>query len=431
MNEEIKKYVLELLDGLIKRLDGIMDELTRINPIISRKVKIVNGEYTCSVNTLEDADYMCELFEKQQHLMFDLQVFPKVSTLKKTRKLIINNIIINDKIIDELYDAFSFKNDSYYADFFRNYFKIHNLLIIETQERAKIISDFEKKLRDLENCKLKNINNSSTQEVICDIDDVSLEPETTTVFQQEEIVISESSFSDLSKYYFELFISNDDYHFVYNICCKMITESNYSMLLEIKSYTSFKYNSLVKNPDDPFFIKCASLLMIISNAFSYTYDSDIIEVCDDNSSDLFFPHTDNGNLFIDSDLKDIPLEYYDGLSKLFYSLKTNNTNNGVVSKKITNNEALSNLLELKIFKLRLFYMLLPNDSKFIVLASLKKSNNDKALRAKIKNRLSNISDEYNSIKYSLSDLDGDDILYHQNIYDDIMNRLENKKNFRK
>ena len=87
-----------------------------------------------------------------------------------------------------------------------------------------------------------------------------------------------------------------------------------------------------------------------------------------------------------------------------YRLKYNiYDNNETKDRKLANNRNVTNIYEKKDFKVRICYRMLTPDTCYVMLAKMKKSNNDLKDRLEIENRKLNTESDYQRVKKLLQD----------------------------
>ena len=118
---------------------------------------------------------------------------------------------------------------------------------------------------------------------------------------------------------------------------------------------------------------------------------------------LIFAKSDLGNVFFLRDLKDISEEYFGGILDLLNDLENNNIDVMNDSKDKKLNGLLSGIFEKKDFKVRICYRMLTSDTCYVMLAKMKKSNNDLKDRMEIENRRLNTEVDYQRVKKLLQD----------------------------
>lgn len=123
-----------------------------------------------------------------------------------------------------------------------------------------------------------------------------------------------------------------------------------------------------------------------------------------SSKNIIFAKSSKGNILIENDLKDIPEEYYlniiDNISKLQEGIYESNTSKG---RKLSNNKNLNGLHEIKSFKIRIIYRILDYNTIYIILAKMKKSNNDKKDINEVIQRKNQTNKEYEDLKIKIQD----------------------------
>lgn len=145
---------------------------------------------------------------------------------------------------------------------------------------------------------------------------------------------------------------------------------------------------------------------------------------------IIFATTDSGNICIENDLKDIPEEYLqsveDSLRQLQEGFVEENIEKG---KSMTNNAKLSKVHELKPFKTRIFYKILSQDTVYVLMIKMKKSNNALRDRREIEERVDQRSKQYERFKKEIKEPKRKQELIEQNqeILDRILGNIEHKK----
>ena len=119
---------------------------------------------------------------------------------------------------------------------------------------------------------------------------------------------------------------------------------------------------------------------------------------------LIFATSNLGNILFLRDLKDISEEYYNKILELLSKLEYNiYDNNETKDRKLANNRNITNIYEKKDFKVRICYRMLTPDTCYVMLAKMKKSNNDLKDRLEIENRKLNTESDYQRVKKLLQD----------------------------
>lgn len=119
---------------------------------------------------------------------------------------------------------------------------------------------------------------------------------------------------------------------------------------------------------------------------------------------LIFATSNLGNTLFLRDLKDIPEEYYNTVIELLNKLENNiYEGNETKDKKLIGNKNITDIYEKKDFKIRICYRMLTPDTCYVMLAKMKKSNNDLKDRLEIENRKLNTESDYQRVKRLLQD----------------------------
>lgn len=114
---------------------------------------------------------------------------------------------------------------------------------------------------------------------------------------------------------------------------------------------------------------------------------------------LIFATSNLGNVLFLRDLKDIPEEYYNTVLELLNKLEDNIYEvNEIKDKKLVGNKNITDVYEKKDFKVRICYRMLTPDTCYVMLAKMKKSNNDLKDRLEIENRKLNTESDYQRVK---------------------------------
>ena len=118
---------------------------------------------------------------------------------------------------------------------------------------------------------------------------------------------------------------------------------------------------------------------------------------------IIFSKTNSENIYLQKDLKSIPEEYFsailDCIEKLENGYKEENTEKAKAFT--TSNSKLVGIHEIKPFKIRVAYKILDKDTIYILIARLKKDNNESLDRDEIIKRANNTEKEYNKIKQEI------------------------------
>ncbi len=122
---------------------------------------------------------------------------------------------------------------------------------------------------------------------------------------------------------------------------------------------------------------------------------------------LFFASTDAGNLYFEKDLKDIPEEYYDiiltCLKRIEFGYKEQN--NEKAKSLNTVNAKLAGIHEIKEYQTRIIYRILAPDIAYIMLARIKKDNNESLDRETIIERKKQTDKQFKTIKKDIKNED--------------------------
>lgn len=146
---------------------------------------------------------------------------------------------------------------------------------------------------------------------------------------------------------------------------------------------------------------------------------------------IIFATTNSGNIRIENDLKNISEEYLGAIVELLTKLQNGTIdNNEQKARSFTSiNKKLAGIQELKDFKVRLFYKNLSSDTVYVLMARMKKSDNDRLDREEIKDRASQSNKQYESLKKLIRDPDKKEELVneHNKILLNILSSIDHKK----
>lgn len=117
--------------------------------------------------------------------------------------------------------------------------------------------------------------------------------------------------------------------------------------------------------------------------------SSIADELPKSNFDIVFLKSKAGNEFIFRDLKSIPEEYYNALFELFNELKKLDFSSGEFSMKVKNldsDKRFDHVLEFKVFKLRIYFRILSNDTLLLLQAYYKTQTNPALLKDTLASR---------------------------------------------
>lgn len=110
---------------------------------------------------------------------------------------------------------------------------------------------------------------------------------------------------------------------------------------------------------------------------------------------IIYATTEYGNVYIEKDLKALLEEYYYDVKESIQQIREGFDIDG---KNLVNNNKLAGLKEKNPFKVRVFYRILSNDTAYVMLARMKKGNNDLLDRTEAIVRKKKTETEFNRIK---------------------------------
>lgn len=142
---------------------------------------------------------------------------------------------------------------------------------------------------------------------------------------------------------------------------------------------------------------------------------------------LTFAQTGFGNIRFERDLKDIPEEYYGTIFEMLQSLESGITEeNKSKARLFVSSSKLSYIHEIKEFKVRITYRIISENTLYIMLVKMKKSDNDKLDREEIVNRKKSTQKDYDRVERIVSDSKEKEKLFEIN--EEIKNRIYNNLN---
>lgn len=145
---------------------------------------------------------------------------------------------------------------------------------------------------------------------------------------------------------------------------------------------------------------------------------------------LIFAKTTFGSTFLQKDLKDIPVEYYDKVLSALEMLEFGDFSfNTEKVRQLTNNKKLFGLYEIKEFKVRLIYRVLDGDMVYVLQTRMKKDDNSSLDQRDLINRSRSTNDEFKILKEKVQDSKERNLLIieHNGIRDEILSELETGK----
>lgn len=145
---------------------------------------------------------------------------------------------------------------------------------------------------------------------------------------------------------------------------------------------------------------------------------------------MIFAKTTFGNTYLERDLRDIPLEYYDKVLSTLDTLESSDIGSNVEkARQLVNNKKLFGLYEIKEFKVRLIYRVLSGDMIYVMQTRMKKDNNSSMDQNELISRSKNTNDEYMELKNRVQNPKDRELLImeHEQIRQEIMQKLTNGK----
>jgi len=146
---------------------------------------------------------------------------------------------------------------------------------------------------------------------------------------------------------------------------------------------------------------------------------------------IVFATTPSDNVCLENDLKVIPEEFYQEIIDMLEMLENGITENNAIQAHSFNSshQKLYGCHEVKAFKIRVIYKILSSDTVYILLAKLKKSDNDSRDREEIVVRANNQNHQYELLKEQLKNPQIKDTIIkeHRKILTNIYDYLNKKK----
>ncbi|MFI3260915.1 MAG: hypothetical protein R3Y13_04295 [bacterium] len=405
MKKENKLVLIEALDSIIYQVNMYKEQLNELNKDLKHNVTYVDGAYTCSgysIAELQELEYLLDIRENLKMLLNDL---PSVKSLEGIKYLVINDKEIKEKHY-KLLSNLPKDEGMALGMIFQSIFNIHNreIEMLKRAEKAKKEEQIQEESVEKEEVVV--------EEIILKIED-ELEESIEEDYQEEiedkieSIDESSSNISDIVKYYYQLLENIENYFLAFTELNKLVENDEYKIIYELKKlllndYKEYSNISGREYIEEKEYNKCLSeieiKLEIIEKLLKNQDISEEIESNNQNEENrLFFAKTKQNRVYVEDELKNIPDGYMESAYKLLNGLITNDTK-GLEVKKITNNNKLSSLWELKIYKVRLYYLLLGNNNVQVIMLSMKKSTNDKLLLNQLKLRVQSVNDSYEELK---------------------------------
>ena len=159
----------------------------------------------------------------------------------------------------------------------------------------------------------------------------------------------------------------------------------------------------------------------------------VVEVENSQSNDvtLIFARTSNGrNYYIDRDLKYVEEEYYSALLGCLTRLESGiKNNNPEKMKQMSGNKKLSQIREIKDFKVRVFYKKIESNVAYVYCVKMKKANNDTYDRSSVEERVTACRDDIDRVQKILKNPSSRKTLIAENmeIRDRIFEYLEQNR----
>ena len=128
---------------------------------------------------------------------------------------------------------------------------------------------------------------------------------------------------------------------------------------------------------------------------------DEVKAIESNKKDIMLAKSDLGNIFLESDFKDISKEYYSDIIDMINELSEGKEDNGQYNvqrqRKLSNNSKINGIGELKRFGIRLYYLPIASDV-LLIGAHEKHDNNPKEIIRFLENRRKLVDSEYKYLK---------------------------------
>lgn len=387
--EELKQMVIAILEEMLCCKEEYKEALKEINIKLRDKIIMKNGKYHVKGKTIEEQDYIISLIKNKEMLTELNNILPLEGEMKKIIHFLNNDIFIASKYLKILLDI-QMEDVEEYHSLFVEVIVHHNLIV-------KVKDCLEEYQRET---KRKNIKKYKVPKKIDVLERVDVSNE---LINNEDDEIEEISAQ--AQYYNQMLESEEYSKVVRNELSKQVKLNDYKCIIDLKYLIEEEQGILLNSDqyDKAKIEKINSKLVLIHEILTEKDNiEEVSEPNEDYENQLYFAPKGCERIYIEEDLKNIPDEYYDNVYKLLNAIKTNNFS-GIENKKITNNGTLSNLRELKIFKLRLFYRLLGSNNIQIIMLSMKKSDADKLLLSRMVTRYAKTNKNYLYLKKRIYD----------------------------
>lgn len=419
MEEEISyrsltKTTIYILNEILTVKIELKEELNEINNKVRGKYILRKGEWVVKAKNEVEQMNIISLLREKEKIEYMNSLLPLEGTLKKVVNCLENQIFISDKMFNEL-KKLAVDEDGDYEYLFTIVINHNNIL-------ANINKLYENFLADI---KQKSVNNSVIPKVTDTAAPIEKIIPVENQIEEEIIIESKEEISSLALYYFQLLESTDYHNIIKEELMEKVKENDYKCIKNFKFLIEEKLLSCL--PEENEYLKQG--LAIINDVLTAS-NQEYIEIIEPNieyENQIYLAPKNSERIYIEEDMKNIPIEYYDSIYKLLNAIKTNNFN-GIDTRKITNNNNFENLLELKIFKVRLFYRLLGSNNIQLIMLSMKKSDSDKLLLSKMEVRCANTNQNYINLKNRISNnqITKEDLELEEINYQRILNKVSKK-----
>lgn len=423
--EKNKLKAVELVNTLLDLRVYFEKIVEDTNKDLKDLITIKNGKIYILPDSDIDEEKVSDMLELRDKTLELLNKYPKMKVLKSIIYLLENNKKIENKHYNVIKN-FSNDNDSEICDMIIPLFEEHNMFVsIRETVSAALLEKKQKALE--EKIALKKEKKDKLIEVEMD---ANLE----NVYY--DLAEPETEYLNLSIYYYNLLKYPENFDKVHYELVNIIDENQFKIISEIKSMLESDYNTVRDTTvlDEGIYqdnlITVSSKLMLLTEVLYDINNSDLTKKIPDvlNDNTLFYAGKSQGKTYIENDLKCIPDEYLESSYKLLNALKTNNYQ-GVINKKITNNNNMSDLWVVKIYKVRLYYKLLGKNNVHVLMLTLKKSDNDKFLYSRLNYRISETYSEYKKFENKIGSnvISELEIENQSEIHERILTKVDNKR----
>lgn len=426
--ETLTEEILDILEEMDEYRNELVEELTEINSLLVNKIYRRKGEFYFTASSEEEAMLVNEIYLRRQEINGILNFLPSKKEIKSLIYLIEHKKEIKQKQYN-IFTNLKFDLENEYNDLFMLFFKKYNYKInlhkIINDEISQFKTNLEQILVDF---------TIKTEDDIVDINEVINEEKVKTIVKEvKKEVKTKKELSTIASNYYNLLMDSNNYNQVFLDLKNMVNRNDYKVINELNKIFKNEYFLIKKSKElnenndeyEQMLIEIWNKLILLDEVIAIKPEEILIPK---TINQPFLARTNLNNIYIKEDLKSIPKEYYDSAKKLIEALLNNNFS-GLENKKFTSNNKLENLWEVKIYKVRLFYLILGNNNVQLLMISMKKSQNDKLLTDRLKQRLQITNENYNYLKQRIinGEITQTEIQEENMMLDEILNTLSTPK----